>query len=249
MPFHKSNDSGSSGGGHFATTHWSIILAAGSPESSRYSEALEVLCQTYWFPLYAYLRRRGYDTHLAEDYTQAFFAQMLEKQYLRNVKPAPGRFRSFLLTALKRFIADQHDRTQAVKRGGGRKLLSLDIDAAESRYGLEPVSKLSPEKVFEKSWALTVLEKAMLRIETEFTDSDKQGLFDRLSVYLAGKTDAIAYRDVAIELDMTEDAVKSAVYRLRKRYREILRDEIAQTVSSSDQIDEEIRGLFTALAY
>lgn len=249
MTYHKSNDSGASDRERFATTRWSIILAAGSPESSRYNESLDVLCQTYWYPLYAYLRRRGHDLHQAEDYTQGFFAQLLEKQYLRKVKPAPGRFRSFLLIALKRFIADQHDRTQTLKRGGNRKLLSLDVDAAENRYRLEPVSELSPDKIFEKSWALTVLEQAMVRMEVEFTHSDKQGLFGRLSVYLAGKTNAIAYREVAAELDMTEEAVKSAVYRMRKQYREILRDEIAQTVSRSDQIDEEIRDLFSALAH
>ena len=235
--------------GHFATTRWSVVLAAGSPSSSHHEQALGTLCEAYWFPLYAYLRRRGHDTYQAEDYTQAFFARMLEKQYLRDVDPAPGRFRSFLLVALKRFIADQRDRTQALQRGGGRKLLSLDVNRAESRYTLEPVSELSPDRIFEKSWALTVLEQAMVRMEAEFAKSGRQELFDRLSVYLAGKTDAIAYRDVAVELDMNEDAVKSAVYRMRKQYREILRHEIAQTVASSDQVDEEIRDLFAALAY
>lgn len=224
-------------------------MAAGSPDSSHYHEALEALCRSYWFPLYAYLRRLGHDVHQAEDYIQAFFAQMLEKNYLYDVKQKPAKFRSFLLIALKRFIADRQDRARAVKRGGGHKILSLNFEDAEARYALEPVSELSPEKVFDKSWVLTLLEQTMTRLETELAGMSKQKLFDTLKVYLAGKGTSVPYRDVATQLNMTEDAVKAVVYRMRRRYREILRAEIAQTVATSDQIDEEIRGLFATLAH
>ena len=224
-------------------------MAAGSPSSSHYQEALGTLCRTYWFPLYAYLRRNGYDTHQAEDHTQAFFTYLLEKRGLRVVDPERGKFRSFLLATLKHFVADERDRARAQKRGGGQKILPLDFENAETRYSFEPAHQLSPEKLFEKSWALTVLARTMARLKAESVSTNKQKLFDRLKVYLTAKRDSIPYRDVAAELDMTEGAVKVAVHRLRTRYRELLRDEIAQTVAAEGEIDEEIRDLFTALAY
>ena len=236
------------GTSRFATTHWSVVLAAGSPSSPEYERALGTLCQTYWFPLYAYLRRQGYESHQAEDYTQAFFAQMLEKGYLSRVDPKPGKFRSFLLTALRHFLADQRDRARAIKRGAGKESLSLNFQTAESRYTIEPTNDLSPEKVFERSWALTLLEKTLDQLEAELASMNKRKLFDSLKVYLCGYTSAVPYRDVAAELNMTEGAVKVTVYRLRRRYREMLRDEIAQTVSTPEQIEEEIRDLFAALA-
>ncbi len=232
----------------FATTHWSVVLAAGNSSSPQHEQALSTLCRLYWYPLFAYLRRIGYDTHQAEDYTQAFFAQMLEKDYLHKVEPKPGKFRSFLLVALKRFIADQRARAHATKRGGAHQTLPLDIEAAENQYTLEPVCDISPEKLFEKSWALTILEQVMNRLEAELASVNKQGLFDALKVYFAGEAVSVPYRDVAVGLDMTEGAVKAAVYRLRRRYRDILRDEIAQTVATRDQVEEEIRDLFAALA-
>jgi len=232
----------------FATTRWTVVLAAGSPDSSRYREALETLCRTYWFPLYAYLRRTGSSTHEAEDYTQGFFTQMLEKQYLKDIEPEPGRFRSFLLVALKRFVSDQRARAHATKRGGSRKVLPLDFQAAEAQYALEPTHDLSPEKLFDKSWALALLEQTVVRLEEELADMGRKNLFESLKAYLGGRTDAAPYREIAANLDMTEDAVKSAVYRLRRRYREILRDEIAQTVATPQEADEEIRHLFGALA-
>ena len=237
-----------SSAGRFATTHWSVVLAAGQPGSPHYQQALETLCQTYWFPLYAYLRRQGYDTHRAEDYTQAFFARLLEKHDLRLADPKRGKFRSFLLAALKYFLANELDRAQAQKRGGGQKVLPLDIENAESRYTLGPAHHLSPEKLFERSWALTVLHRAMARLQAESAAANKQKLFNHLKVYLTADRDTIPYRDMAAELNMTEGAVKVAVHRLRSRYRELLRDEIAQTVASEDQIEEEIRDLFAALA-
>lgn len=223
------------------------MLAAGSASSPDYQRALSTLCQTYWYPLYTYLRRQGHDRHQAEDYTQGFFVQMLEKGYLSRVEPKPGKFRSFLLTALRHFLADQRDRARAVKRGGGKESLPLDFQTAEGRYTLEPASDLSPEKAFERSWALTLLEKTMARLEAELAGMNKAELFDSLKVYLCGHTASVPYRDVAAELNMTEGAVKVTVYRLRRRYREMLRDEIAQTVSTPEQIEQEIRDLFAAL--
>lgn len=224
-------------------------MAAGRPSSEGYQEALETLLETYWFPLYAYLRRHGSSRDEAADFTQAFFAKMMEKQYLKGVGPRPGKFRSFLLTALKHFISNERDRARAKKRGGGRKILSLDFDSAENQYALEPADELTPEKLFEKSWALTVLQRTMGRLEAELAGRGKQKLFDRLKCYLAAEAGVVPYREVAGELGMSEGAVKTTIHRLRRRCREILRDEIAQTVASEDQIDDEIRGLFAALAH
>ena len=232
----------------FATTHWSVVLAASSSSSPQYKEALSSLYQTYWFPLYAYLRRRGCDTHLAEDYMQEFFVRMLDKHYLSNADQNRGKFRSFLLVALKRFVADQQDLAQTFKRGGGHKRLSLDLEFAEAKYALEPVSDLSPEKIFEKSWALAVLEQAMAQLEAKFARMNKQKLFDCLKIYIGGDVNSVPYRNVAADLNITEDAVKSAVYRLRRQYRQQLRDIIAQTVTTHDQINEEIQDLFVAIA-
>jgi RNA polymerase sigma factor (sigma-70 family) len=231
----------------FATTHWTVVLAAGSPDSSRYREALETLCQTYWFPLYAYLRRTGSSTHEAEDYTQGFFARLLERQDISLADPARGKFRSYLLTALKHFIVDQKNRGQAQKRGGGKRLLSLDISRAESRYALEPTDLLSPERLFERSWALTILDRALTRLKAESDRAHKQRLFEQLKVYLSGEADTVPYHSMAERLEMTDTAVRVAVHRLRNRYRELLREEIAHTVASEDQVDEELHALFSAL--
>ena len=202
----------------------------------------------YWFPLYAYMRRHGYKTHEAEDYTQAFFARLLEKDGLRLADPKLGRFRSFLLTALKNFLVNELRRMRAQKRGGGRKILSLDLASAEGKYALEPSRQLSPEKLFDRSWALTVLAQAMDKLQAESAGKNRQKLFNRLRVYLTAETSSVPYHDVADQLGMTEGAVKVAVHRMRRRYRELLRGEIAQTVSTEDQIDQEIRDLFAALA-
>lgn len=233
----------------FATTHWSVISAAGKSSSPQQKQALETLCQSYWFPLYAYLRRRGYDTHQAEDLTQAFFAHILEKKDLQTADPKHGKFRSFLLVRLKYFLSDERDRAQAKKRGGGKNVLSLSIQNAEGQYALEPAIQLSPEMLFEKSWALTVLERTMGRLEAEMAEKNKQKLFDCLKVYLTTDKDVIPYQNMAAELEVTEGSVRVAVHRLRRRYRKLLRDEIAQTVGGEDQIDEEMGCLFAALAY
>jgi RNA polymerase sigma-70 factor (ECF subfamily) len=233
----------------FATTHWSVVLEAGKSSSPHQKQALETLCQSYWFPLYAYLRRRGYDNHQAEDYTQAFFAHILEKHDLRSADPKYGKFRSFLLIRLKYFLSDERDRAQAKKRGGDRKILSLGFQNAEDQYALKPADQLSPEKLFEKSWALTVLERTMDRLENEMVEKKKQKLFDHLKVYLTTEKDVIPYRNMAKKLKMAEGSVRVAVHRLRRRYRRLLRDEIAQTVATEDQIDEEMGHLLAALAH
>jgi len=235
------------GAGRFATTHWSVVMAAGRPKSASYRQALETLCRTYWFPLYAYLRRHGCNSHQAQDYTQAFFTALLTKGGLGLADPKRGKFRSFLLSSLKHFLSNERARARAKKRGGGRKTLSLDFDSAESRYVLEPRDELSPEKLFERSWALTVLDRTMARLQAEAVKTNKMKSFERLKSYLIADKDSAPYHRAADELDITEGAVRIAVHRLRRRYRELLRDEIAQTVTSDDQIDEEIRDLFTAL--
>jgi RNA polymerase sigma factor (sigma-70 family) len=238
-----------SGAGRFATTHWSVVLQAGQPGAPGYQRALETLCRGYWFPLYAYLRRHGYDSHQAEDCTQAFFCKVLEKQVLRSADSKRGRFRSFLLATLKNFLADERDRARAQKRGGGRKLLSIDFNEAENQYALEPADRLSPEKLFDKSWALTVLERTMACLKAELAGKNKKELFDHLKIYLTAEKGSIPYRDTAAKLNMTEAAVRTAVHRMRRHYRKSLRDEIAQTVATEDQIDEEIDDLFAALTY
>jgi RNA polymerase sigma factor (sigma-70 family) len=233
--------------GRFATTRWSVVLAAGDSAAPKHEQALNTLCRTYWFPLYAYLRRKGHDASAAADHTQAFFAQLLDKKYLSQVQPEPGKFRSFMLIALKRFVANQYKHARAQKRGGDRKILSLDYDQAENRYALEPATDLSPEKLFEKSWALTVLTRTMERLETELAEKNRQKLFEHLKAYVIAEPGDVAYHDLTDRLDMTEGAIRVAVHRLRKRCKEILRDEVAQTVATPEEIEEEISSLFTAL--
>ena len=236
------------GTSRFATTHWSVVLAAGSPESTRYQEAIEILCKTYWFPLYAYLRRRGYNRHQAEDYIQGFFASLLEKQGLRLANSDRGKFRSYLLGALKHFMADERDRARTQKRGGDSRVFSLDFDNGEAQYAPEPVHQLSPDKLFKRAWALTVLRGAASKLEAEWSAMHKQELFQHLVVYLAPAEETVSYRDMAAELSMSKAAVKTATYRMRKRYRELLRGEVAQTVATEEQIEDELRELFAAFS-
>jgi DNA-directed RNA polymerase specialized sigma24 family protein len=232
----------------FATTRWTVILAAGSPDSSRYREALETLCQTYWLPIYAYLRRRGHTPHQAEDHIQGFFAYLLETRTLGRADPCRGKFRSFLLGTLKHFVADERDHAGAQKRGGGRPLLSLDIRDAESQYAIEPADRLSPDRLFQRHWALTVLNRTTARLRAEWAGRDKGDVFAALRAYLTQDEDAVPYRETAARLRMSEGAVKAAVHRLRRRYRELLCEEIAETVASKTQIDDEINDLFKAVA-
>jgi RNA polymerase sigma-70 factor (ECF subfamily) len=231
----------------FATTRWSLVVAAGQQASPASVQALAALCETYWYPLYAYVRRRGHGPEDAQDLTQAFFTALLEKDVLRTADAARGRFRSFLLTAFKYFLAKEHARAAAQKRGGGRLVLSLDFHTAESQYHREPVSDLTPERIFERRWALSLLDQVLARLEREFADAGKQDLFNSLKVFLTAAPDAGPYSRAAAELGMSEGAIKVAVHRLRQRYRDRLRAEIAQTVANPDEVDDELRQLLVAL--
>ena len=230
------------------TTHWSVVLAAADASSPDSDRALATLCSTYWYPLYAFVRRQGHAAHEAEDLTQEFFARILEKQYLDGIGPEKGRFRTFLLVCLRRFLANEWDRQRALKRGGGRAPLPIDFADADARYRLEPAHELTAERLFERRWALTLLEQVLASLAAEMQRSGKGELFDALKVYLAASATAPPHAEVAQRLNMTEGAVKVAVFRLRGRYRQLLREEIAKTVGDEAEVEEEIGRLFAALA-
>ncbi len=232
----------------FATTHWSIVLAARDPVQPDSREALSELCLTYWYPLYAFVRRRGHDSEEAQDLTQSFFLRLLEKDYLRVVDRAKGRFRSFLLAAFEHFLHNEYDRARARKRGGGQQPLSLDFSGAEGRYAIEPAHTETPDKLFERRWALTLLDCVLARLEQEWTDAGKGKVFERLRPCLLDEPESLPYTALAEELHISPAAVKMAVHRLRKRYRALLREEIARTVEEPEQVDDEITGLFTCQA-
>jgi RNA polymerase sigma-70 factor (ECF subfamily) len=247
MPEQKPTTGRSDAAG-FAATRWTLVLAAADGRvSPRAHEAMEELCRLYWYPLYAYVRRRGHEAHEAEDLTQEFFLGLLAKDFLAGVDRRKGKFRAFLLAALKHFLANQRDRRQTHKRGGRQVVISLDGLKAERRYQLEPAHNLTPEKLFERQWAIAVLDQVLLRLQTEFAAEGKQAIFGRLKCFLTAGGRSGCYAEVAAELGMTEGAVKTAVHRLRRRYRELLRDEIAQTVAGPEEIDDEIRHLLSCL--
>jgi RNA polymerase sigma-70 factor (ECF subfamily) len=231
----------------FVTTHWSLVLAAGKGASADAQDAMATLCQTYWYPLYAYVRRQGHQPDDARDLTQTFFARLLEKHYLQAADPERGRFRSFLLTAFKRFLSKERDRERAKRRGGGMKPLPLDFEAGERRYSLEPAHELTAEKIYEQRWALTLLNRVFTCLRDEFDNVGKQKEFNSLKVYLTGEAGTPSYQQAAADLGMTEGAVKVAVHRLRRRYRDLVREEIAQTVARQEDVDEELQHLFVAL--
>ena len=230
----------------FAATRWTVVAAAGRNESLQADQALEQLCQIYWYPLYAYVRRCGYESHEAEDLTQEFFARLLAKNYLADADREKGRFRSFLLVSLKHFLANEWDRKNAQKRGGRHPHISLDAHAAETRYRTEPVHELSADKVLDREWAVTLLEQVLRRLDAEYASAGKAGQFNQFKPYLTAGRDSIPYAVVAAKLGTTEGAVKVTVHRMRRRYRKLLREEIAHTVASPAEIDAEIRHLFAA---
>jgi RNA polymerase sigma factor (sigma-70 family) len=232
----------------FVTTHWSVVITAGRSDTTRSRDALARLCKTYWYPLYAYVRRRGHPAHDAQDLTQEFFAQLLERRSLANADPERGRFRSFILTAMNHFLATEWSKATAKKRGGGRQMLSLDLMAAEEWFDLEPVDQATPDKVFEKQWALTLLNEVLNRLEDEYRREGKSELFAALKQTLTGARESQPYAELAAKLDLNEGAIKVAVHRLRKRYRLLIRAEIANTLDRSQDIEEEVRHLFGALA-
>jgi RNA polymerase sigma-70 factor (ECF subfamily) len=235
------------GSGIFATTHWTVVLAAGQGDSPQATVALEELCRTYWYPLYAYVRRHGHSREDAEDLTQSFFARLLEKNYLEGVSSEKGKFRAFLLVALKRFLANEWDRANCQKRGGGVAPLSLDWQDAETRYQIAPADNLSPDKLYDRAWAVIVLERVISRLRNESGAEGRGGLYQQLKPYLMMGGSDIPYAQAAAELKMTEGAVRVAVHRLRRRYRELLREEIGQTLANPAQADEELQALFSAL--
>jgi RNA polymerase sigma factor (sigma-70 family) len=234
-------------GRQFATTRWSQVIAAGADQTLESREALARLCELYWYPLYAYVRRWGHDADQAQDLTQEFFARLLEKHYLRAADPARGRFRSFLLASLKHFLSNERDRITAVKRGGRATVISLEFENAEGRYSREPPDQETPETVYERRWALTLLERTLGRLRAEFRATGKESVFARLEGYLTGEKETLPYADIGESLGMSEGAVKVAVHRLRRRFGALLREEIAETVSDPAQVDDEVRDLFRAL--
>jgi RNA polymerase sigma-70 factor (ECF subfamily) len=230
----------------FQTTHWSAVLAAGRHDSGA-KLALTRLCAAYWDPLYAFVRRSGYSIEDAEDLTQGFFAHLLEHDSLAAVTKEKGRFRSFLLASLKNYAGHIRERAQAQKRGGGAQTISLDTAAAEEHYRNEPVDRLTPDRLFDRRWAMTVLERALARVERDFVDEKNQGLFQRVRPVLLSDRAAGTYAEIATQFGTTEGAIKLMVHRLRRRYREALRSEIAETVGSLEDVDAELRHLLEAL--
>ena len=231
----------------FSATQWSVVLSAGCVDSPQASEALAKLCRRYWTPLYVFVRRQGYAVHDAQDLTQGFFQRLLEKKDLAAVDRAKGRFRSFLLAAMKHFLANEWDRMRAQKRGGGVALISIDSADAERRYQEEPAEQITAEQLFDRRWALTLLDQVLARLGEEMAAAGKAAQFDALKFCLTGEKGA-AYGEIAGRLGMTEGALKVAIHRLRDRYRTLLRDEIAETVGSASDVDEELRQLFSALS-
>lgn len=232
----------------FGTTHWSVVLSAKERDLPQAAEALETLCQTYWYPLYAYIRRRGYGAAEAQDLTQEFLARLLATNGLASVDRRKGRFRSFLLGSLNHFLANEWDRARAVKRGGRAEVVSLDETAVEVRYAQEHLTYLTPEKLYERQWALTLLAEALRKLQQEFVAAGKDRQFNCLKEFLQCEESDRSYKEVGAELGLKPPAVASMVYRLRQRYRELLREEIAHTVPSPGEFDEELRWLFEALS-
>ncbi len=232
----------------FVTTHWSVVLSAGQTDTTKARDALGRLCQTYWYPLYAYVRRRGHSPEDAQDLTQEFFAHLLQQERLSHADQHKGRFRSFLLAAMNHFLADEWDKARAQKRGGGLPPLPLEFTTAESRYSLEPVDNITPEQIFEHRWALALLEDVVEQLREEYQREGKAELFAALNPCLVGDRTEQPYAELAPRLGLSESAVKSAVHRLRRRYRQLLRREIANTVSTPEEVDDELSYLFRVLA-
>ncbi len=232
----------------FVTTHWSVVLTARRSDTTRAHDALARLCQAYWHPLYAYVRRLGHAPSDAQDLTQEFFARLLAKNYLADADESRGRFRSFLLTALKHFLANEWDKSRAQKRGGGQIPIPIDVGTAETSCGFEPVDSLTAEKIYERRWALTLLEQVLRRLREEYVRAGREKLFEQLKPTLTEASRTVRYAEMAGHLGLSEGAVKVAVHRLRQRYREVLRAEIADTVASPAEVEDELRNLFSALA-
>ena len=234
------------GSSQFPTTRWSLVVASGDSRPKQARSALVSLCENYWYPLYAYLRRRGYSADQAQDLTQEFFVRLLEGRYLDRADPEKGRFRSFILTSLKFFVADEGDRDRAQKRGGGM-VASLEFSSGEKRYQREPAHDETPERIFERRWALSVIDRVVEKLREEFVHHGRPEHFERLKMFLLGQPDA-PYAALAREMNTSEGALKVAIHRLRKRYRELFRQEIADTVADPAEVEPELRFLAAVLS-
>jgi RNA polymerase sigma-70 factor (ECF subfamily) len=232
----------------FTTTNWSVVLEVGQTDYGRAAGALEELCVRYWYPVYVFIRRRGSDAHEAKDLTQAFFTHLLEKETLKKVDRQKGKFRSFLLAAATNFLTNEWDKRQSLKRGGQHQIISLDDTEAEELYRQEPVAALTPENLYERRWAFTLLNEVLARLKEEYIAANKEELFAKLETGLVDEVNPGLYADWAVTLNMSEGAVRVAVHRLRRRFGELLRSEIARTVATPAEVDEEIRHLFAAIA-
>jgi RNA polymerase sigma factor (sigma-70 family) len=232
----------------FVTTQWSLVLDAGATGKPAAHEALECLCRSYWHPLYAFIRRLGHPPADAKDLAQGFFVYLLERQLVAKADPRAGRFRSFLLGSLKHYLTHEHERATALKRGGGRAVIALDGLPPEDRYALEPLDASTPDVIFDQCWALEQIHNALNRLRAEYVSSDQGVLFDLLKDYVWGEKNALTLTVIASRLEMSPEAVRKSVQRLRERFRERLRMEIAQTVASPDQIDDELRELRAAIS-
>jgi RNA polymerase sigma-70 factor (ECF subfamily) len=232
------------GPGAFATTHWSVVVHAGNSASPEAVSAMERLCRTYWYPLYVFVRRKGHSHEDASDLTQAFFAKFLEKRYLKSVDASLGKFRTFLLTSMTHFLANEWDKSQSQKRGGGQRVISFDDASAEEHYKLEPVEHTTPETLYERRWAQTVLGVALDRLATE----TEQKRFDVLKPFLLEDKGAVSYDEAAAQLEMSVAAVTSAIYRMRTRFGALLIEEVSNTVDAPEAVEPELRHLLAALS-
>ena len=235
-------------GWQFATTSWTQVLAARDAPSSESRQALAALCQTYWYPLYAFVRRQGYGAEESRDLTQGYFAQLLEKGYLHDFDPSMGRFRVFLKASMAHFLSKERGKAQAWKRGGRTDTVSLETEDVEGRYRFEPVDRLTPEEIYERRWALTLLERVLGNLRRELQQEGREKEFERLKGFLTGEEPKVPYREVAEELGSSEGAVKTSVHRLRQRFGKLLRQEIAETVASPEEVDDEVRYLLKVIA-
>jgi len=232
----------------FVTTRWSQVLAAGRSDSTHAASALATLCASYWYPLYAYVRRRGYGPEDAQDLTQEFFARLLEQRWLGQADRERGRFRTFLLSAMSHFLANEWDKASAKKRGGGVQIVPIQLDTAETRYGQEPADSFTPDQAYERRWAVTLLDRVLTHLQQEYVKEGKTELFESLKPSLLGEGEHQPYAELALRLGLSEGTLKVAVHRLRKRYRQLLRAEIANTVASPSEVEEEMHHLFKVLA-
>ena len=244
----KPEENAKESGAWFVQTRWTLILAARKEGSKGATEALEELCRSYWYPLYAYVRRRGYSPEDAEDLTQSFFERLLSTDFLQRADPEKGRFRSFLLASLNRFLGREREKAEAQKRGGGMQLFRLEVADLEQRYRLELASQETPERMFERRWALTVLDQAATRLRQDYADRGKAKVFKRLQLYLKQDSPSGHYRKEALDLKTTPGAIRSAVHRLRERYGEMIRNEVARTVASEAEVDDEYHHLRSLLS-